>query len=561
MSEASGIRKTNVFISYSRRDSTFVEDLKISLETYGFEVSFDREDIAAGEAWAARLQALINEADTTICVVSRNWVASPECKKELNLARESGRRVIPVITEHIELELIPPELAKLQFVFFHGKDYTYARGVANLIADLKADHNWVREQSYLLKQAENWDATGRSDALRLRGEALEAALAWQNEDIPRDVKVLPVVTDFIAASEQGALTDKQKQLRNRIWQISLASLALVGILGTVATYAWGEMRVTKVNAERTLSEIEIDTWLQSLAAQNCASEASNLPNHEDPGDGAGAAPNSCTWANDGECDEPDLCAPGTDTNDCQRTSPVGGNGTNSCRFANDGECDEPDLCAPGTDTNDCRSSVANSCEYANDGECDEGVYCPMGTDTNDCAPMRMSGGDRCRWANDGECDEPDLCPPGTDTSDCAGASLPDPGQAAPVPERIMEADAVALVARLDAPDRLERMQAGQEVANALRDSQDPNILRALVEQLESPQAEQLSSPGRFNMLYMLNLSDGWGTAGIEEDMRRALTQMQSNSDIYIGNQTRDCINNLEQRLSGNTSVPRTCGGH
>ena len=240
---------------------------------------------------------------------------------------------------------------------------------------------------------------------------------------------------------------------------------------------------------------------------------------------------------------------------------MGGNGANSCRFANDGECDEPDMCAPGTDTNDCRSSVANSCEYANDGECDEPDLCDPGTDTNDCTPLRMSGGDRCRWANDGECDEPDLCPPGTDTSDCAGASLPDPGQAAPVPERIMEADAVALVARLDAPDRLERMQAGQEVANALRDSQDPNILRALVEQLESPQAEQLSSPGRFNMLYMLNLSDGWGTAGIEEDMRRALTQMQSNSDIYIGNQTRDCINNLEQRLSGNTSVPRTCGGH
>lgn len=31
-------------------------------------------------------------------------------------------------------------------------------------------------------------------------------------------------------------------------------------------------------------------------------------------------------------------------------------GPNSCEYANDGQCDEPDLCAPGTDTNDCRPS-------------------------------------------------------------------------------------------------------------------------------------------------------------------------------------------------------------
>jgi hypothetical protein len=31
-------------------------------------------------------------------------------------------------------------------------------------------------------------------------------------------------------------------------------------------------------------------------------------------------------------------------------------GPNSCEFANDGECDEPNLCERGTDTNDCRGS-------------------------------------------------------------------------------------------------------------------------------------------------------------------------------------------------------------
>lgn len=32
-------------------------------------------------------------------------------------------------------------------------------------------------------------------------------------------------------------------------------------------------------------------------------------------------------------------------------------GKNSCEYANDGTCDEPDLCDAGTDTNDCRAST------------------------------------------------------------------------------------------------------------------------------------------------------------------------------------------------------------
>ena len=62
--------------------------------------------------------------------------------------------------------------------------------------------------------------------------------------------------------------------------------------------------------------------------------------------------------NDGECDESDCtgsncswglqCDPGSDTADCG-----GGSHDNSCRYANDGECDEPNFCTTGTDCSDC----------------------------------------------------------------------------------------------------------------------------------------------------------------------------------------------------------------
>ena len=86
-------------------------------------------------------------------------------------------------------------------------------------------------------------------------------------------------------------------------------------------------------------------------------------------------------------------------------------GPDCCLFANDDECDEPDLCAEGTDTTDCTNFPASDCE-------DE------------------PGPDCCEFANDGECDEPDLCDVGTDTTDCGGEnSDPDPdAMPDPMPE-------------------------------------------------------------------------------------------------------------------------------
>ncbi len=65
-------------------------------------------------------------------------------------------------------------------------------------------------------------------------------------------------------------------------------------------------------------------------------------------------PDCCGFANDGACDEPDLCAEGTDTTDCTNFPGCDEQpGPDCCNFANDGECDEPDFCDPGTDTTDC----------------------------------------------------------------------------------------------------------------------------------------------------------------------------------------------------------------
>lgn len=70
--------------------------------------------------------------------------------------------------------------------------------------------------------------------------------------------------------------------------------------------------------------------------------------------------NTCTWANDGECDEPRIgtgaCSAGTDFNDCRAARPFLVR-NDLCVTAFDGICDEPGAgtgrCAANTDTADC----------------------------------------------------------------------------------------------------------------------------------------------------------------------------------------------------------------
>jgi hypothetical protein len=70
---------------------------------------------------------------------------------------------------------------------------------------------------------------------------------------------------------------------------------------------------------------------------------------------------SAECTKDTDCKGDRVCVRGT----CEDQAPSrssGGKG-DSCRYANDGECDEPDLCEQGTDTSDCRRSQKPTRDY------------------------------------------------------------------------------------------------------------------------------------------------------------------------------------------------------
>lgn len=89
--------KLNVFISYSRDDLSFADQLDATLRIGGFSTTLDRHGIDAGEDWRSRLESLIRDADTVVFVLTPASARSDVCAWEVKEAVHLGKRIIPAV--------------------------------------------------------------------------------------------------------------------------------------------------------------------------------------------------------------------------------------------------------------------------------------------------------------------------------------------------------------------------------------------------------------------------------------------------------------------------------
>jgi TIR domain-containing protein len=135
--------KAKVFLSYSRKDIAFVDQLDASLKARGFEPLVDRTEIYAFEEWWQRIEALIARADTVVFVLSPDAVASDVALKEVAYAASLNKRFAPVVARCVDDKTVPNALAKLTFVFFD--DAARFDESANRLAEaLSTDIAWIR---------------------------------------------------------------------------------------------------------------------------------------------------------------------------------------------------------------------------------------------------------------------------------------------------------------------------------------------------------------------------------------------------------------------------------
>ncbi|MGH9307842.1 MAG: TIR domain-containing protein [Vicinamibacterales bacterium] len=87
----------DIFISYSRSDHPFVDDLIQELEENGFGVWVDRQDIRGGTQWRAAITQAIRDCEAFLVVLSPNSTGSKNVGRELELAADNNRPIIPIV--------------------------------------------------------------------------------------------------------------------------------------------------------------------------------------------------------------------------------------------------------------------------------------------------------------------------------------------------------------------------------------------------------------------------------------------------------------------------------
>ena len=135
--------KAKIFISYSRKDMTFVDRLESALKARGFEPLIDRAEIYAFEDWWKRIEALIGRADTVVFVLSPDAIASEICAKEVAHAAALNKRFAPIVCRRADDNAIPDALRRLNFIFFDDPA-KFDSSLERLIAALQTDIGWIR---------------------------------------------------------------------------------------------------------------------------------------------------------------------------------------------------------------------------------------------------------------------------------------------------------------------------------------------------------------------------------------------------------------------------------
>jgi hypothetical protein len=109
-----------VFISYSRRDLSFVERLVQDLKRNGMAVWYDLSGLEGGERWGEKIQQAIRQSSFVIVVLSPDSVQSEWVEREFLFASNEKKKIIPLLYRQCEM---PFNYLNLNYIDVQGERY------------------------------------------------------------------------------------------------------------------------------------------------------------------------------------------------------------------------------------------------------------------------------------------------------------------------------------------------------------------------------------------------------------------------------------------------------
>ena len=127
-----------VFISYASSDRDRILDLVDRLDAAGVSVWIDQMSIEGATMWSQEIVAAIRSCKVLILAISENSADSENVVKEVALASEGRKRILPVYLASAEIpESMAYQLAGIQRVeFFEGDEEAGQQSVIRALAKL-----------------------------------------------------------------------------------------------------------------------------------------------------------------------------------------------------------------------------------------------------------------------------------------------------------------------------------------------------------------------------------------------------------------------------------------
>ncbi len=263
-------KQANVFISYSRRNKEFVQELHSALEATKREVWVDWENIPVAVDWWQEIQLGIELADTFVFVLSPDSVASKVCGQEIEEALKHNKRLVPVVCQDVQPDQVHPELARLNWIFLRAQD-DFQQGFKNLLEALDQDLDYVRTHTRILVRALEWDRNGQDGSYLLRGADLDRAnryLAQGKDQEPRPTALhhqYVIASGEVEAAARAAELQRQRAAlagQQRWLQLVTAASVLAVAMGITS---WGLSRQAQ-SAQKRAEQAQLRALNQSAQA-------------------------------------------------------------------------------------------------------------------------------------------------------------------------------------------------------------------------------------------------------------------------------------------------------
>jgi WD40 repeat protein len=214
----------DVFISYSRRDSGYVQRLQQELARRGKDVWVDTEGIRDAEVFPAALRRAVEGSDAFVFVISPDSVRSPFCGQEVDHAVELNKRVVPLALREVADAEIPQEIRFRNWIPVGTTEF--AEGVDRLVAAIDTDLEWERQHTRLTVKALEWDAAGRDRSFLVRGSELAAAEQWLAAGADKDPGPSALEQEYLLAA-RAAASHRQRLLVGISAAVAAVSVALL----------------------------------------------------------------------------------------------------------------------------------------------------------------------------------------------------------------------------------------------------------------------------------------------------------------------------------------------